>query len=219
MPEVRPAALQCPNCGAPAAPESQRCDFCRSRLATISCPSCFRAMFVGAAYCSHCGSRASRVEEGQTGGRCPRCRDSLTRVALGGVTLAECAGCDGVWIDAEEFERLCTDREAQAAVLNRVSSDRPSAAAVTALQHSVRYRPCVRCRKLMNRLNFGRYSGVVIDICRGHGAFLDPGELHRLVSFIREGGLDRTRIREREELQEEQRRLRALQEMLRGEAG
>ena len=45
----------------------------------------------------------------------------------------------------------------------------------------------------MNRINFGRMSGTVVDVCRAHGTFLDPGELHQIVDFIAEGGLDRAR--------------------------
>jgi len=69
----------------------------------------------------------------------------------------------------------------------------------------------VACRKLMNRLNFGRLSGTIVDVCRGHGTFLDAGELHRIVLFIQGGGLDRARQRQLEDLKDEERRLRAAQ--------
>ena len=36
----------------------------------------------------------------------------------------------------------------------------------------------------MNRLNFGRLSGTIVDMCNGHGTFLDRGELHQVVKFI-----------------------------------
>jgi hypothetical protein len=62
----------------------------------------------------------------------------------------------------------------------------------------------------MNRMNFGRVSGTVIDVCKGHGTFLDAGELHLIVTFIQQGGLDRARQRQIEELKEEEARLRAL---------
>lgn len=32
--------------------------------------------------------------------------------------------------------------------------------------------PCVRCGKKMNRKNFGRISGVIIDECGKHGVWL-----------------------------------------------
>ena len=62
----------------------------------------------------------------------------------------------------------------------------------------------------MNRMNFGRLSGTIVDVCRGHGTFLDRGELHQVVDFILRGGLDRARQAEREDLAEERRRLKEL---------
>jgi len=63
----------------------------------------------------------------------------------------------------------------------------------------------------MNRVNFGRLSGTVVDVCRGHGTFLDAGELHAIVRFIQQGGLDRARERQLQDLKEQEERLRALQ--------
>src|SRR5262249_13706251 len=59
--------------------------------------------------------------------------------------------------------------------------------------------------------NFGRVSGTVVDVCKGHGVFLDAGELHQIVVFLQSGGLDRARQQQIEELKEEQDRLRGLQ--------
>lgn len=202
------ATLRCPSCGAPAGPEAARCEYCRSRLATVSCPSCFELLFDGASYCPHCGAARTRSERLDAPPiRCPACRADMRWVRLGTTDLLECEACDGTWIEAAAFERLCADREGQAAVLHKEQSD-PSA---VRQQDRVRYRPCPRCGKLMNRMNFGRLSGAVVDVCRGHGTFLDRGELHQVASFILEGGLDRARQAEREELVEEQRRWRDLQ--------
>jgi Zn-finger nucleic acid-binding protein len=129
----------------------------------------------------------------------------MLHVQLGTAVLLECSDCDSVWIDAADFERVCADREARAAVLHRWTSGRGQPA------RTVRYRPCVRCGTLMNRVNFGRLSGTVVDVCRGHGTFLDAGELHAIATFIEGGGLDRAREQEIEELREEERRLLALQ--------
>jgi len=73
----------------------------------------------------------------------------------------------------------------------------------------VSYRRCVECGTMMNRVNFGKMSGTVVDVCRGHGTFLDAGELHDIVQFIHEGGLDRSRERQIEDLKEQERRLEA----------
>jgi Zn-finger nucleic acid-binding protein len=199
------SALHCPNCGATVEPDARRCPYCRARLATVSCPSCFALGFEGAAYCHKCGAARTRRPEDDVGLACPACRRALQRVDVGATPLLECSGCDGIWVDADVFERLCAGKEAQTAVLERLTP-RPSQPQTA----PVKYRPCVRCGKMMNRVNFGKLSGAVIDVCRGHGAFLDAGELHQIVAFITGGGLERARTRAREELRDEERRLREL---------
>jgi Zn-finger nucleic acid-binding protein len=117
-------------------------------------------------------------------------------------------------VDADVFERLCVDRESQAAVLPRLSARTSSKAA-----GPVRYRPCLRCSKMMNRVNFASLSGAVVDVCKGHGTFLDGGELHQIVTFIQAGGLDRARAQKLEQLREEQRKLQNLQWKTKREGG
>jgi Zn-finger nucleic acid-binding protein len=195
-------SLHCPNCGAAADPEAVRCPYCRARLARVSCPGCFALMFEGAAFCPACGARSARAEPQPSSTNCPACHGGMARVIIGDLTLLECGSCDGVWVEAAEFERICANREAQAAVLHRWNAHTPMAPAAR-----VRYRPCIRCGKMMNRVNFGRMSGTVVDVCRGHGTFLDAGELHAIVTFIRDGGLDRARQREKDDLEEERHRL------------
>ena len=126
----------------------------------------------------------------------------MRRVEVGSTAMLECDACDGVWVDADVFEALCADKEAQAAIIHRF--DRSGAAAA----ERVRYRPCPRCAKMMNRVNFGRLSGTIVDVCKGHGTYLDAGELHRIVQFIQSGGLERARARQLEELKEQERKLR-----------
>ncbi|MBI3046766.1 MAG: zf-TFIIB domain-containing protein [Acidobacteria bacterium] len=202
------ATLRCPSCGAPAAPEATRCDYCRSRLATVSCPSCFGLLFEGAAFCHHCGTPGSRTERApEQRILCPACRAAMRWVTVGTTDLLECEACDGTWIEAGAFERLCADRENQTAVLHAPASPPRT---VVARASAVRYRPCPRCGKLMNRINFGRMSGTIVDVCRGHGTFLDRGELHQVVRFIQEGGLDRAREAQRQDLADERRRERVI---------
>jgi Zn-finger nucleic acid-binding protein len=199
-------SLHCPNCGAAADPHAPRCPYCRARLATIACPHCFAQMFDGSAFCPKCGARSVRAEPQPSAAACPACAGVMARIVIGQLALLECTSCDGVWVDAAEFERICADSEAQGAVLHRWKDLTPGPSIPR-----VRYRPCLRCQKMMNRVNFGRMSGIVLDVCRGHGTFLDAGELHAIVTFIREGGLDRARQREKSELEEERRRLINLQ--------
>jgi Zn-finger nucleic acid-binding protein len=207
-------ALRCPSCGAPAAPGAARCAFCRTRLATVSCPSCFALMFAGAIHCHACGARRGRRSTRQAAeASCPACRAPLHGVAVGATSLLECDRCDGVWVDADAFERLCAEAAIQTAILHQYP-----ATTIPEVQ-AVRYRPCARCGRLMNRINFGRVSGVIVEVCKGHGTFLDPGELHRIVEFIREGGLDRARARQIEELRHREQAVKRAEARLARERG
>jgi Zn-finger nucleic acid-binding protein len=120
----------------------------------------------------------------------------------------ECTDCSGVLIAPEPFERICGETEQQAAVMAwAVPEGRTSK---TANFDAVRYLSCPECGKLMNRVNFARYSGVIMDVCKTHGTFFDRDELHQVIKFIRDGGLDAARGRERERLVQEQQRLRRM---------
>jgi Zn-finger nucleic acid-binding protein len=202
------STLHCPNCGAPAAPTDQSCKYCHATLATVSCPKCFALMFEGAAYCPSCGARRARTDAGERKARCSACFGLMHEVQIGDTGLMECEKCHAMWVDTATFEHICSDRGTQTAVLGQYGTPpSPSAAAA-----DVKYRRCVACGKMMNRLNFGRVSGTVVDLCKGHGVFLDSGELHQIVTFIQSGGLDRARQRQIEDLKEEEDRLRALRQ-------
>jgi Zn-finger nucleic acid-binding protein len=60
----------------------------------------------------------------------------------------------------------------------------------------------------MNRINFAHCSGVIVDICKGHGSWFDRDELSRIIEFIRAGGLDAARSKEKAAIEEERRQLR-----------
>ncbi len=55
----------------------------------------------------------------------------------------------------------------------------------------------------MNRSNFGGGSGVIVDVCGPHGAFLDRGELTRIVDFVEKGGWEKVKKREKDRMEEE----------------
>jgi len=198
-------ALHCPNCGGPAAPGQAACGYCHAVLATVSCPKCFALMFDGAAYCPSCGTRRARTDGAAVKATCPGCRAQMTEVSVGDTSMLECPRCRGTWVDAPTFEHICASHEAQAAVIHHTAPAPPRTSA------EFSYRKCVACGTMMNRLNFGRLSGTVVDVCRGHGTFLDAGELHAIVRFIQGGGLDRARQRQIEDLKEQERQLRAAQ--------
>lgn len=200
--------LNCPMCGAATATEATHCMYCGARLATVACPQCFGMMFKGSRHCPRCGASAARsTEVEEAARRCPHCRIAMEAVIVGRTRLHECSSCDGLWVDVTSFEQICADREQQSAVLG--AAHFASAQRSVPGEAHVRYVPCPECGQLMNRVNFAHCSGVVVDVCKGHGTWFDRDELAEIVEFIRAGGLDQARARERAQLEEARRELKA----------
>ena len=163
-------------------------------------------MFLGSRHCPRCGAAAAvREKESLPPLSCPRCLAEMQAVAIGSTTIRECERCSGLWVDVPSFEKICADREQQAAVLGAAS---PAPRGEISEGGKIRYAPCPECRQLMNRINFARCSGVIVDICKGHGSWFDRDELTRIVEFIRAGGLDAARTREKAAIEDERRQLR-----------
>jgi Zn-finger nucleic acid-binding protein len=164
-------------------------------------------MFIGSKHCPHCGAAAAQATAAELSVlKCPRCKIDMSSITLGSVGMRECEQCVGLWVDVAAFENICADREQQAAVLGAAL---PAPARETPSEElsSIRYVPCPQCGQLMNRINFARCSGVVVDICKGHGTWFDRDELSRIVQFIRGGGLEVSRQKEKSELEWERREL------------
>jgi Zn-finger nucleic acid-binding protein len=107
------------------------------------------------------------------------------------------------------FEKICADREQQSAVLGIASHAPTGTAAETS---KVNYVPCPECSQLMNRMNFARCSGVIVDVCKQHGTWFDRDELSRIVEFIHGGGLNAARAKEKLEIAEQREQLRQEQQ-------
>jgi Zn-finger nucleic acid-binding protein/predicted nucleic acid-binding Zn ribbon protein len=190
-------SLHCPNCGGAVESDKTQCEYCKARLKTVACPECLGLMFLGSKFCDSCGREAKSVEviDDAKSVDCPRCKRKL--------------------------ESICSNKENQAAVLNLVSSRSADAAA----QPAISYVPCPDCKQLMNRSNFARSSGVIVDLCKQHGVWFDRGELPKIIDFVDKGGLSRSREKEkidledaRDNLRDEQRKL-ALMERRTGSDG
>jgi Zn-finger nucleic acid-binding protein len=137
----------------------------------------------------------------------------MAPIRIGGSAMRECEKCGGLWLEVAAFARICADREQQAAVLglaSPVTSNKPDD------ETKVRYVPCPECGQLMNRMNFARCSGVIVDVCRNHGTWFDRDELRVIIEFIREGGLDLSRQKEKRELAYAQEKFR-LDQMMAGD--
>ncbi len=119
------------------------------------------------------------------------------------IRLAECEKCEGIWTDVETFEIICANRENQSAVLKKFDE---------ILHHpklqKVQYVPCPTCKRLMNRNNFAKISGVIIDSCKEHGVWFDAKELSKIIEFIRKGGMEYSRQKEKAHLDAQRENLR-----------
>jgi Zn-finger nucleic acid-binding protein len=191
---MQASTLHCPDCGAPADPSATQCPYCHARLASVACPHCFGLVFLGMKHCPHCGGAIDREEvaDDAVALACPRCTGKeMTPVRLGSSRVHECPGCEGLWVDNRTFLSICVDRERQ----SQVGPERRAAGTARAaggIETRVKYLRCPVCRAMMDRINFARVSGVVVDVCADHGTWFDRNELQRIVDFIAAGGLDRS---------------------------
>jgi Zn-finger nucleic acid-binding protein len=149
---------------------------------------CFTLQPPGAFTCARCGKELELEPVlDPTDAPCPRCRTPLEALAGDDARVHECPRCGGMFVP----------RVALAELLSRAES-RKSAFAVTRVPsltplHQVTYVPCPLCHHSMNRVNFGKGSGVVVDVCRDHGTWFDGGELTQVVAFASSGGLAEAR--------------------------
>jgi Zn-finger nucleic acid-binding protein len=205
-------AYNCPNCGAAAKPDSVVCIYCGSPIATKICPSCFGSVAITMKHCPRCGSALadSNVSSAESPLHCPLCDVKLALASVGKHALHECIHCGGLWIDKNIFQDICSKEEAQEAVLHfRFEENHEQTNGQQKRKRA--YIPCPECGKLMNHKNFSRGSGIILDWCRNHGSWFDRQELQQIIRFIRMGGLQKARERDRMQLKEENARLRMKQ--------
>ncbi len=217
---VTAGKLECPNCGASVDPAHKVCEFCNTKLATVMCPKCFGAVFEGSKHCNHCGealTASSVVHHGdKTDHVCPRCEShpNLLVEVVAGYPIERCPECEGLWVSEDIVEKVYSDRQNRDSLI--AASSKKAVASTLSSGAPIKpegYIKCPECGKMMNRTNFGRFSGVIIDFCSGHGTWYDADELHRIIEFIEAGGLEKKAQREKEELMEELRRLRSEQRL------
>jgi Zn-finger nucleic acid-binding protein len=121
---------------------------------------------------------------------CPRCQEALEIYTQHEEEYDLCPRCGGLWLDRVEFHHATRKGKIHREQTFREEYRRKG------LQDPGGYIPCVRCGKMMNRKNFAKISGVMIDECGGHGVWLDSGEFEKIRHFIADGGLDKAQDKE-----------------------
>lgn len=208
--------LSCPGCGANVPPTANRCDFCAAVLKVKACPRCFARIFDKAKHCNDCGAKVDRpaeaTEDGQARQRsCARCEPAppLEARLVGDTLLDECPECHGVFLDTCAVERVVRERRQASAKALAGMVEGPSQTEIRQRPSGKLYIKCPDCDQVMNRVNFGRRSGIIVDVCRYHGTWFDSGELPKVVDFVMKGGLEESERREIEQMKEQARRARS----------
>ena len=197
-------AIRCPACGGSLAVGSRACPYCASTLATCRCAACLGWNLANAAHCQACGRVlvSSEASGSAPPFPCPRCKAELKARTYGDLGVEECDACGGLFLAPQTMDRLVAARDMPTNL--RLHLPKRALKGETA----VRYLFCPVCGKSMNRQAFGRVSGVVVDVCKGHGVWFDAGELAAVIEFVQRGGLERERERQLAELNERERRVR-----------
>ena len=199
--------LHCPSCGAAVKRDALRCEYCSAHLdfslkgKTINCPHCFASTPADSRFCMRCAKPVQGlIKEGALlqDRLCPRCDAPMRAKKLRDFSVIACEKCTGMFVPHETFEMIqeTSDRVIFPTGVNLRKELQPEVA--------VRYVRCPVCRNMMNRTNFAKISGVIIDSCRGHGIWFDPGEIDKITDFIARGGLQKAKSEELERLKAEE---------------
>lgn len=167
--------MNCVHCGAPVPGKTIRCPYCDT-LNDVD----LRRM------------QENLGKEVASDRNCPRCGVLMKSVDLGidGTFYIErCERCLGLFFDPCELEHVLdvstqppdkADRERLNTMIEEEYLDE---------RRPVKYVKCPVCHEMMNRKVYGAKSGVIVDICKQHGVWLDGGELAQLVKWANAGGL------------------------------
>lgn len=197
-----PRPLKCGHCGGLLQDGARACAYCSAEISLEErglsgvCPACCARLLRDARFCMECGVRIQpqALRPVAEGVFCPRCQGTLRARGIEGASFIECGSCAGLWLGPDVLQALCerAEKEEQAGLLFPDPGDVHRALP----EDKITYIPCITCGDLMQRRNFGHSSGVIIDVCKKHGVWLDHRELERILDFVRSGGLQRERERE-----------------------
>lgn len=168
------------------------------------CRQCGATLPADSLVCGYCGATNDidlnlihpyTVHIPETERICPECDTPLRTIDIhlrGTFLIEQCGECFGLFLDANELGTLLElavphVHEADPRRLRKLAEEAWHPEAHT------HYRRCPVCREFMQRKNFARLSGVVVDRCPAHGTWLDATELRRLLIWAKAGGLVLTR--------------------------
>jgi Zn-finger nucleic acid-binding protein len=180
---------ECPACGGLVRAAARICRYCRSPIATIRCGLCYTMNVPEAQHCMSCGVQLGLEPQPTELGvqvDCPHCPSTpLDAFSNGDGTILDCRRCGGQFVSGDVLRTMLIRHErATIAPPHRYRAGNPFDA-------PVKYIFCPYCGDMMHRRNFGKVSGIVVDVCTKHGTWFDVGELARILAFVSDGGLQR----------------------------
>ena len=189
---------RCGACGAALADGAAACDYCRAavvrdaRALSLICPECYARNAETARFCTGCGvafAPEPLPTEPEDPPHCPTCEtpEPMAVRSVGGVWVHECPKCNGLWVPGERLDALI--QRAVAAAREGAARGVAPPPRTRSIHVRFAYRKCPRCGHQMQRRNFGKRSGVIVDWCGAHGTWLDKDELEQIAAFIAAGGL------------------------------
>jgi Zn-finger nucleic acid-binding protein len=192
------------------------CTGCGAPIAWSYCGACLAANPPGATRCATC-NRSLHAGPASLPDRfpCPRCEGAMTQGEIRGLLVHQCGSCRGTFVDSANLRKL-EELEAPPATVAIAPGRIPKGGRHAA---PVVYIRCPGCAEVMNRIQFGRFSGIVVDVCREHGTFFDADEMERAREFIAAGGLEAAKKRVAEETAAEDREARAARRKAARKAG
>ena len=199
-PAIDTAVTRCAACGALVAEAETVCAYCHAEISRRPqrsgpvCPECYARNPESAKFCTSCGVafKPQPIRAGQISLRCPACPEStLVSRNLGGGWVDECPTCLGLWAPGDIMERLVERIREKRRHDGARPADQEERERRAAWANEVTYRHCPECGGMMQRRNFGRRSGIIVDWCGEHGTWLDANEMEDIADFVLQGGLER----------------------------
>ncbi|MEW6057946.1 MAG: zf-TFIIB domain-containing protein [Bdellovibrionota bacterium] len=117
---------------------------------------------------------------------CPRDQEPLREIHYESERVDLCPRCKGVWCDGDELKKIIDSREKQfSGEIHKDVIPNESNASVTGKESLIASLKCLACLQPMQAINYAYSSGIHIDRCsRGHGTWLDHGELEKIQVFV-----------------------------------
>lgn len=106
----------------------------------------------------------------------------MAKATIDGLLLDQCQSCGGTWYDRGELDSHLRKNPGQDFATERPPDSGGAQFQLDDLEPV--YLKCPHCKGIMQRSNYRKVSGVMVDVCMHHGVFLDAGELARIRAFI-----------------------------------